>query len=152
MIAASLRIDFAGVSPDMRLATNQRRNLLATRGMTPKQVMGRLYAMERADKKRWGWEFKAHRDWLALQAWFRHNAPPYRFTWHVRFRDSVNRDADGVMSALKTCIDAMVEVGLLPNDRGQTIPSQTIELEFGCDNMETRLLVEQIGGVRRLPL
>lgn len=93
------------------------------------------------DLERWGWVFKTRigtwRPWIAA------NPPPYFLTWEVWFPGHGNRDSDSVLSALKHAQDALVDVGIIPNDDNAVIPQVTIRVTLGSREPGTRLILER---------
>lgn len=125
-----LSLEFPRELPLMGLSQNSRGNL----------HWARRAKLVDEDKNRWGWLLKA-RAGQGDRLWFLSNGPPYEFSWLVRWPDRRNRDADNVMSALKTCIDAMVNIGFLDDDSAAIIPKQSIELSFGSKDPGTELRI-----------
>ena len=98
----------------------------------------------REDRTRWGWLIVAQKAfWLS---WIVAHPPPYRVTWEVRYHDRRTRDADGILSALKTALDAAVQVGLLPGDSLAVIPETAIRVKMGVGvlGQGTTLILEAL--------
>ena len=115
-----LEVEFTEM-PDMGLSTNGRGNYFsmgfANKSITARQIAGRLNADVQKDKERWGWAFKVHPKRLEMAAWFAAMGPPYRIAWTAHYTTRHNKDADGIVSALKTALDAMVVVRLISDDK-----------------------------------
>jgi len=129
----TLRIEFPGDLPLMKLSQNSRGNLhWAQRA----KLVGE-------DKERWWGATLPVR--FELGTWFLKNEPPYTFDWTVRWKDKRNRDADNVLSALKTATDAMVGLGWLEDDNATVIRKVSLEQEFGSSEPGTQLIISRAG-------
>jgi len=129
----TLRIEFPGELPLMKLSQNSR---------------GNLHWAQRAklvdeDKERWWGATLPVR--FELGTWFLKSEPPYIFDWTVRWKDKRNRDTDNVLSALKTCVDLMVERGYLEDDSASIIRRVSMEQEFGSSEPGTELIISRAG-------
>ena len=129
----TLVIEFPGEMPFMKLSQNSR---------------GNLHWAQRAklvddDKERWWVLTEPWR--MDIGMWFLKNEPPYTFDWHVKWKDRRNRDTDNVLSALKTCVDLMVERGYLEDDSASIIRRVSMEQEFGSSAPGTELIISRAG-------
>jgi Holliday junction resolvase RusA-like endonuclease len=117
--------------PDMMLSANGRVNL---HRFQRSKLVGE-------DRERWGWAWKS----IRVQ---RPESPtdsgPFSLKIIVAFPDKRNRDTDGVLSAMKTAIDALVDVGVLPDDKGVTLPNLSIEIEFRSRKPGTTIELEKL--------
>lgn len=114
--------------PDMTLSANGRVNL-------HKFKRSKLVS---EDRERWGWV------WKSLRVKKLKGDGPFGLKIKVAFGNRRNRDTDGVISAMKTAIDALVDVGVLPDDKGATLPELSIRIEFGSDNPGTTIELEKL--------
>lgn len=148
-----LEVEFTDDMPDMGLSTNGRAQRFHMGFNNPKisvrQILGRLNADIQEDKARWGWAFKTHPKWLEITSWFLEMGPPYRIAYTAHYRLKLNKDPDGIVSAMKTALDAMVEVRLISDDKGSIVQSVMGEVLFGAAMDRLVLRVEQIDGSRR---
>jgi Holliday junction resolvase RusA-like endonuclease len=117
--------------PDMKVSANGRVNL---HRFTRSKLV-------REDRERWGWA------WKSIQV-KRPGGPsdsgPFGLKIRVAFPNKRNRDTDGVLSAMKTAIDALVDVGVLPDDKGATLPNLSVEIEFASSKPGTTIELEKL--------
>lgn len=116
--------------PDMRLSDNAKR----TRSWAYNSI---LAARER---EAWGWELRAASAGCCEEA--DRPAAPLSLTWEVRWPDSIVRDPDNIVAALKVATDACVDVGLIPSDDHRTIRELTIRSLMGrTEDYGTTLII-----------
>ena len=140
--AMKVSLDLPG-TPDMSLAMN--RILHGGAKMPIQQLRGMHYAKVRKAKEQYAMEIMVALQRQDVQDWKDRHLPPVRVLFVVRYKDQRKRDADGILQALKHCIDALVSpCGLLQDDGPPIVQELSVKVLLGQHRDGTEIVMEEV--------